>query len=73
MEPESDNVDIGYRWSGWEFNFNVETNFQMIKYLLKEYRAWRDLRRMFRILREQRKREEAERASEWIKYWKRQP
>ena len=45
----------------------------MIKYILKEYRAWRDLRRMFRILREQRKRDEAERASEWSKYWKRQP
>ena len=43
----------------------------MIKYLLKEYRAWRDLRRAFRILKERRKREEAERASEWSKYWKR--
>jgi len=45
----------------------------MIKYLLKEYRAWRDLRRLFKVLREQRKQEEAERKEAWSKYWKRQP
>jgi len=45
----------------------------MIKYLLKEYRAWRDLRRAFKVIREWRKRESAKRKEAWSKYWKRQP
>ena len=45
----------------------------MIKYILKEYRAWRDLRRAFRIIRERRKQEKAKKEEDWAKYWKRQP
>ena len=43
----------------------------MIKYLLKEYRTWRDIRRAFRIIRERRKREGIKREREWRRYWKR--
>ena len=41
----------------------------MIKYLLKEYRVWKDIRRAFRMLRKRRKQEEAKRKAEWEKYW----
>ena len=81
MEPKSDNVGIGYHWSDWEFNFNVETNFQMIKSIIKIIDGLERLmyklgeRRLKRIIRREakaeRKKAEALRKEDWQKYWKR--